>query len=195
MRPVRWKWALPGAAVLVTAGLMILAKRQDAIFWATHPGVSDTPWEFQPPARFFEQLLNGPGFYFPIRFGTTLNGDFARLVSVALFGTWIGWALDRRLRGVRSPIIRSRFLRAASYSALLGLALFFAWEFFHYLDIHQLLPSRNMWQVLLVVGLRESALAFYAGLGWSAAFTLHFAWKLIATFKSGVRPEDVAASP
>jgi hypothetical protein len=194
MLSVRWKWALPGAAVLVTACLMILAKRQNAIFWATHPGVSDTPWEFQPPARFFEQLLNGPGFYFPIRFGTTMNGDFARLVSVALFWMWIGWALDRRLRGIRSPIIRARFLRAVSYSALLGLALFFAWEFFHYLDIHHLFPSRNRWKVFLVIGLRDSALAFYAGLGWSVACSLHFGRKLIATLKSGAPAEDVAAS-
>jgi len=104
---VRWVWALPILAVVLTSGLIFLAKHQDVPFWATHPGISDTPGEFQLPARFFEQLINGPGFYFPMPY-EFVNG-FARLLGVALFWAWLGVGLDRRLHGVRTHFISVSF--------------------------------------------------------------------------------------
>jgi hypothetical protein len=110
-------WALPILAVVLTSGLIFLAEHQDAAFWATHPGISDTPGEFQPPARLFEQLINGSGFYFPMPYEFVYG--FARLLGVALFWAWLGVGLDRRLHGVRTHFIRSRFRRAATYAASL----------------------------------------------------------------------------
>lgn len=128
LKRIRWAWALPILAVALTSGLIVLAEHQDAAFWATHPGSSDTPAEFQAPARFFEQLINGPGFYFPMPYEFVYG--FARLLGVALFWAWLGVGLDRRLHGARSHVIQSRLCRAATYTTLLGLTVLFAWRFF-----------------------------------------------------------------
>lgn len=190
LRGVRWKWILPAIAVVLTAGLMILADRQYAAFWTAHPRFSDTPWEVQPPARLFEQILDGPGFYFPFPFYYYFRyRDFARLPSVASFWMWIGWSLDRRQRGVRSPLIRSRPRRVTSYIALFGLASFFAWRYFTGLRFNWLFPSMLPWQVLKDVAtnpfyLNFSVLGMYVGLAWAAFYAIYFGWKLIATLRS-----------
>jgi hypothetical protein len=175
----------------MAASLTILAARQDAAFWKAHPGISDTPWEFQPPARFFEQLLNGPGYYVPFPFFYYSNGhaDFARLPGIALFWMWIGWALDRRLRGVRSPVIRSRSRRVTSYLALFGLASFFAWRYFTNMRLTWPFPSMLPWQVLKAIAanpfyLHYSLLGMYVGLAWAVSYAIYFVWKLIATLRS-----------
>ena len=194
LRRIQWKWALPILAVTCSAALMVLARRQDDAFWTAHPGISDTPWEFQAPARCIVQLLNGPGFYIPFFFNewTSTYAEFARLPSIALFWTWLGWALDRRLKGNVSPLIKSRFFRAVSYTMLLVVACCFAWLFFHNLDIHQLLPSRILWREVRAFGLRASVVGIYVGLGWSVAYGLFFSLKLISTLAS---PESAHGSP
>ena len=179
LRRVRWAWALPITAVAVTASLIVLARSQDLAFWVAHPGISDTPGEFQAPARFFEQLISGPGFYFPIPY-EYVHG-FARLPGVALFWAWLGLGLDRRLHGVRSHIIRSSFWRGATYALLLGVAALFAWKFYSSLPVTMWLPSTTLFQVISRYRLRVSALGVYVEFAWAVLFLLYFGYKLIST--------------
>jgi hypothetical protein len=155
------------------------AEHQDAAFWATHLGISDTLGEFQPPARFFEQLINGPGFYFPMPYEFVYG--FAWLLGVALFWAWLGVGLDRRLHGVRTHFIRSRFRRAATYAASLLLALFFVWRFFEFLRLRGSLPSQTLHDIFLAWGLRLSALGVYVELPWAILYVSYFGYKLVST--------------
>lgn len=179
LRRIRWAWTLPILAVAMTSDLIVLAQHQDAVFWAAHPGISDTPGEFQAPARFFEQVISGPGFYFPMPYEFVYG--FARLLGVALFWSWLGVGIDRRLQGVRSHIIQSRFHRGAIYTALLIVAIFFAWRFFEYLRMREWLPSQTLYHVLLAWGLRLAALGVYIELAWAIVYILYFGYKLSCT--------------
>jgi len=83
-------WALPVVMLLATTVLMFLASGQEM----KEPHSSDTPFEFQPPARLFSELLNGPGFDVTLLVpGVTLFGrhlyDFGGLIGVAIF-----WGMD-----------------------------------------------------------------------------------------------------
>jgi hypothetical protein len=137
---IRWAWALPLLALAVTASLIALAIRQNAVFWAAHPGLTDTPGEFQAPATLFAPILNGAGFFLPSPFGP-LDADWIRLPGVILFWAWLGRGLDRRLRGVRSRINHSGFRRGVFHTAMLALATLFAWGFLRLLHMQLVLPS------------------------------------------------------
>ena len=199
LRSVRWVRILPILAVAVTSFLMILAAKQDQEFWAAHAHFSDTPWEFQAPARLFAQLLNGPSFYLRFwaggfdAFGLYFE-DVGRLFGVVLFWVWVGWALDRRIRGTCTPFVRSRLLRGTLYAAMLVLTCLFVWAILDFLDSHMLLPSRQGWRYFVSIRLRSSALGAYAMLPWTAAFIFYFGRKLVATINSSDLPEKEAPS-
>lgn len=185
---IRWKWALPILAVATTSILLIVAAKQDQEFWATHPGFSDTPWEYQGPAMFFAQLLNGPILYLTPRFGhlSAFGLDFpevGRLLGVAFSWNWIGWAIDRRLQDDRTPFIQSRRLRLTLYAAMLTLTCLFAVALHEWLELHMLLPSQ-LWPHLTAIKLRSSVLGLYAMFPWIAGFFLYFARKFVITLKS-----------
>jgi hypothetical protein len=165
-----------------------LAEHQDAAFWATHPGISDTPGEFQAPARFFEQLVNGPGFYFPMPYEFVYG--FARLLGVALFWAWLGVGLDRRLHGARSHVIQSRLGRAATYTTLFGLAVLFAWRFFGDLLPIISLPPKTLHHVLSAWGLRLSVLGICVELAWAIVYVVYFGYKVVSTLTEQPLPEN-----
>jgi len=178
---------------------MIVAAKQDQEFWAAHPHFSDTPWEVQAPARLFAQLLNGPSFYLSFWTGAfdafgLYFPDVGRLPGVVLFWSWVGWAVDRRLQGTRTPFVRSRLVRSAFYAVALVLTGMFAWGALDYLHMHMLLPPKQLWRDVVSVKLRSSAWGVYAMLPWSAALIFYFAFKLVVTLNSSSLAETEAAS-
>jgi hypothetical protein len=184
LRSIRWAWTLPILTVAVTLILMIVGAKQDQEFWAAHAGFSDTPWEYQAPAKLFAQLLNGPIFYLSPRlggfnaFGVYLP-DVGRLLGIALFWAWVGWALDRRLLGA-TPFVRSRLLRGTLYGGMLLLTCLFAWALHDYLELHMLLPSQ-LGHSLVFMKLHSSMLGLYAMFLWVAGFAFYFARKFVVT--------------
>jgi hypothetical protein len=126
---IPWIVALPVFAVAITGILLFLAAVQEEQFWTEHPGFTDTPMELQMPAELFAELLNGPSFLFnlPVH-GIDILGISVytgRLPAVAIFWTWIGWAVDRRLRDAHWLLVKPLWLRRVSYVALLAFAVFF----------------------------------------------------------------------
>jgi len=181
LRRVRWSWTLPLFASTVTAVLMVVAVHDSATFWADHPGLTDTPGEFQSPATLLAQILNGPGFFFPSPFGP-IDADWIRLPGVALFWAWLGRGLDRRLRGEQTKITGARSRRLAFNLVMLGIAALFAFEFLRILHMQALLPFDNafrglMWSSQWDVKLRLTPLGWYIGLAWSVVYVLYFAVK------------------
>jgi hypothetical protein len=188
---VRWAGILPFVAFGITSVLLIIAAKQEVEIWAVYARHSDTPQEFQAPARLFAQLLNGPSFYFTVwtggfkAFGLYFS-DFGRLPGIALFWYGVGWALDRRLNRTRAPFVGSRIVRATLCGALLGLSCLFTAAIFEVLRSHRLFPS-VLWIYIVHVGLRSSALGLYVALFWGLAFVCYFGWKMVSTLTSRPR--------
>jgi hypothetical protein len=179
LRRVRWSWTLPLIASTITASLIVVAVRDNAAFWAAHPGISDTPGEFQSPASLLAQILNGPGFFFPWPFGP-IDADWIRLPGVALFWAWLGRGLDRRLRGEQTKMKSRRSRRLAWNLVMLGVAALFALEFLRQLHMQTLLPFDNafhglMWSTPWNVKLRLTASGWYVELAWSVVYVFYFA--------------------
>lgn len=177
LRRVLWSWALPLLATAITASLIVAAVRDNAAFWAAHPGLTDTPGEFQSPFSLLAQILNGPGFFFPWPFGA-IDVDWIRLPGVALFWAWLGRGLDRRLRGEQTKIKSSRSGRVAGNLVMVGIAGLFAFEFLRLLHMQTLLPFDNafrglMWNTPWHVKLRLTASGWYVGLAWSVVYVFY----------------------
>jgi len=188
-RKVQWMWTLPILMVLATVVLMLLASEQE--LKAPHP--SDTPFAFQPPARLFAELLNGPGFYLTSLLpGLTLFGrhlyDFGRLAGTAIFWAWIGWSLDGRLRGTSKAVIRVGWARAGVHAILLALCILFIWGTLSGLYLDGLLFSRLLWDELPVTGLWLAVLAKYAAIPWLFFGAIYF----FTQFRAALRPPVVA---
>ena len=186
-RKVRWLWNLPTGMSAITIVLMVLTPIQETKFWEDHH--TARYWEVQPPARLFAELLNGPGFFLTYRLrGIQLFGqdvyDFGRLVGVVIFWTWIGWALDRRLAGIRMPIIKLRWLRASIYAVLVGLVALFIGAVLSDLHSLQMLPSTLLWAHLRTWGLHASVLARYVMLAWAAVGFVFFSKQMLTAFKT-----------
>ena len=190
-RKLRWMWVLPIVMLFATALLIFLASTQEDQFWASHPGLTDTPWEFQPPARLVAQLVNGPGFYLTFFlpgikvFGHRLH-DLGRLGGVAIFWTWIGWGLDSRFRGTTRVIIKSPWRRASVYALLLGLSVTFIWAIVLRLNS----PSPMLWELLHSWGLWMSFLGDYANLIWLVAGAVYFGGRLHTGVKACVPTKE-----
>jgi hypothetical protein len=188
---VRWARILPFVALGITSVLMIIAAKQEVEIWTVYARNSDTPQEFQAPARLFAQLLNGPSFYFTVwtggfeAFGLYFS-DVGRLPGIVLFWYGVGWVVDRRLGGTRAPFVGSRLVRATLYSALLGVSCLFLGIILEGLRSHRLFPS-VLWSYIVHVGLCSSALKLYVLLLWAFAFVFYFGWKMVITLTSRPR--------
>lgn len=189
LRNVRWKLALPILALSVTVGLMSLAVRQEFAFSAAYRGVTDTPGQFQAPATLFVQVINGPGFFLPSPFARLdANFDWFRLPGVALFWAWLGWGLDRRIRGIRSSTIEFSLRRVIFFAAMTGLAMVFTWGFLKSLHTQDLLPSEMRFHLFWgSVSWRNklhlTETGFYVGLIWSVLYVFYFGYKLLSTLR------------
>jgi hypothetical protein len=185
---IRWKTWLPIVAVAITTLLIFLSAAQETMFWAAHPGFTDTPSELQQPAKLFAELLNGPSFLFDFSrldlsmWGMPVDG-FGRLPLVAIFWTWLGWALDRRLRGTHTPLIRLRWLRAALYAGLLVLTGLFIYSALTFLNFHEFFSAKTLRAYWDALGLRGFELGVFAMLAWAVGYLFLFGYKLLATFK------------
>ena len=195
LRSIKLIWALPILAVAITSGLMIVEAKQNIELWANYARFSDTPQEFQAPARLFVQVLDGPSFYFKVWRGSLHSlglyfADTGCLPFVALFWFWVGWGLDRRIEGKCTPWIRSRVLRGTLYAAMLVLTCLFGWIVLTFLESRSLLPpSRLAWRTLQIIKWRSSALQAYAMLLWTALFIFYFARKFVVTLNLANTPE------
>jgi hypothetical protein len=181
LRRVRWACTLPVVAAVVTCVLIRLAVYQNAAFWATHPGLTDTPGAFQTPATLLAQVLNGPGFFLPWPFGP-IDNDWLRLPGVVVFWTWLGLAIDRRIRSGPSAKL-STFRRRVFNAAMLGLAAALSFGFLRCLHGQQLLPTDSGFHsffsgVPWAVRLHLTASGWYVGLAWSLVYVLYFACSL-----------------
>jgi len=95
---VRWRILLPLIMTLLSAYLMVLAKRQQPTLRK-----SGTGWEV--PARVLNAMINGPGFYFgrfifiplPHAVNESLSDDGERMFGIAIFWFVIGLSIDRRV--------------------------------------------------------------------------------------------------
>lgn len=168
-------------ASAVTAVLMVAAVRDRRAFWAAHPGLTDTPGEFQSLATLLAQMLNGPGFFFPSPFGP-IDVDWIRLPGIALFWAWLGRGIDRMVRGESAKSKASRFRQTVSNSVLLCIAALFTFEFSRLLHMQTLLPFDRgfhglMWNAPWNVKLRLTASGWYVGLAWSITYVFYFAAK------------------
>src|SRR6202022_1696499 len=86
-------------------------------FWSRGDGL----WDYLPvtTAQGLAALLTGPSPLVVAKLP-------ARLMGVAVSWAWLGFLLDRRLSGLREPIIRKEWLRLSLYFLGLILALSFA---------------------------------------------------------------------
>lgn len=197
LRRVRWSWALPLIASAITAGLIIAALRDNTAFWAAHPGISDTPWEFQSPATLVAQALNGPAFFL---FGP-LPYDWIRIPGVVLFWAWLGRGIDRRLRREKTKIKAYRFSRIVGNSVMLSIAALFTFLFLTLLHEQTVLPFEHGFYGLIRsvaaapwnMKLRLTAWGWYVGLVWSLVYVFYFGANLLRAVtatspKSDVRP-------
>jgi hypothetical protein len=188
-RQVRWMCTLPVVMLLVTVVLMFLASGQEL----KAPHASDTPFAFQPPARLFAELINGPGFYLTFLVpGLTLFGrhlyDFGRLLGVIIFWTWIGWGLDGRFRGTRKALIRVRWVRAGVHAMFLSSCVLLIWGTLSNLHSLRLLPSHLLWRELLITGLWHAVLARYAAMAWLLLGAIYFCTQFLAALRHRTKP-------
>jgi hypothetical protein len=94
---VRWRVLLPVTMTLLSAFLMVLAKRQQPMLRNMGTG-----WEV--PARVINSLINGPGFYLgrlipipiPNALNESLSYDADRILGIALFWFLVGSSIERR---------------------------------------------------------------------------------------------------
>lgn len=107
----------------LTAVLLYL----DEVWLSRAAGYDDMPIG---SAQGVAAVLDGPGWYLghfsrvPVHIlGENVN--LGPLVWVAIFWTWVGWLLDRRLLGSAPPVIRTRWLRRSLYALGLSLSLLF----------------------------------------------------------------------
>lgn len=194
IRRIRWIVVLPILATAMSGALFFLAAVQEAEFWTAHPGFTDTPWELQQPARLFAELLNGPIFYFDVWgsihvFGLYLE-DFGRLPFIAVFWTWIGWALDRKLRGVHTPVVKFRWLRGTLYIALLALMGLIIYACVLEVNSQELFTLEMLQSYWRGLGLRAFVFRDYGMLVWAIGYVLYFGQKLLATFKPAVQKAE-----
>jgi hypothetical protein len=178
-------WALPVVMLLATTVLMFLASGQEM----KEPHSSDTPFEFQPPARLFSELLNGPGFDVTLLVpGVTLFGrhlyDFGRLIGVAIFWAWIGWGLDGRFRGTSKTIIRAAWVRAGIYAVLLAFCVLFIWATLSDLHSDGLLFSPLLRNELRAEGLWLAVLTKYATMTWLLVGSIYFCTQFLNALKA-----------
>ena len=182
LRRVRWSWTLPLLTSTITVSLILAAMRDNAAFWAAHPGLTDTPGALQSPATLLAQMLNGPGFFFPSPFAP-LYADWIRLPGVLLFWVWLGRGLDHRVRRERTKMKSPRSRRVVWNLVMLGAGALFAFEFLRLLHMQTLLPFDNAFYGLMLssprnVKLRLTASGWYVGLTWSVAYVFYFAVNL-----------------
>jgi hypothetical protein len=166
-RRLRWTLLLPAVALAVTIALSYLDH-----FWSRRDGL----WDYLPvtTAQGLAALLTGPSPLVVAKLP-------ARLMGVAVSWAWLGFLLDRRLSGLREPIIRNEWLRPSLYFLGLILALSFAWEGSRLLHTSRA-ELDFLWRVLMSPSARRALLGreltTAAQFLWGVGFAVYFSAKL-----------------
>ena len=178
---VPWRFVLPVVTTAATAVLLYLNG-----LWMIGAGY----WDDLPvtTAWGLARALNGPAYFLflplPIPavhiFGVT-SWESNVLPRVALFWAFLGWLAERRLRGIRAPLVRLRWLRGTLYAMGLGLALLF----FLYGSILEVHRDWLVWlrlQELLNSPKRHllgREVIEIGGALWGAVYVIYFGEKLL----------------
>ena len=132
-----WRYRLPIVQLFLAPALLFLDSHQQNRYYQEleilHP-----QWEpdygYNPSARLVAALLCGPGIVVPN--GTWPYAPSAHIrqaLSLLLMSAswfWLGWLLDRRLRG-QGPVIRNPLMRAVAYFLLLIVLGLLGWKLIH----------------------------------------------------------------
>jgi hypothetical protein len=180
MRRIPWKVVLPA---VMSAGAVALF-RLDGV-WL----IGASQWDNAPltTARGLAAFLLGPvSLLFSWRLSIQLLGTVA-------FWSWLGFLLDRRLRGIRTPVIQARWARGLLYSLGLILACLLGYEGLRFRQMFDLHYLHYLWRAL-----RNSAspsrrllgheLVAVAQLGWGLICAVYFSIKLWFLVTSGDIP-------
>lgn len=189
---IPWKLLLPTIMTLLSLCLMLLAKRQQQTLWQ-----SGTGWEV--PARVWNAMINGPGFYFgrlipipiPQALNRALSYDGDRIFGVALFWFFVGLAIERRI-AKRSLDL----LHPVGAGVLSGFAAFVCGVFAGGGVQYVFCPSpymtcwdqssRMFWPVLSVLAkypLRTYASSVLSVTVWLLGFCVYFSKRSFAAFR------------
>jgi hypothetical protein len=178
---VSWDVALP-AMMAATAVLLL---HLDGV-WSRDSG----KWDHMAvtTAQGLAVLLAGPGCLLPT---ASLS---LQLFGAVVFWGWLGFLLDRRLRGLRAPIIRTPWLRGVLYSLGFVLACVSVHEgspLLRLLNAEYAGYRHNLWLTLRSASplrtLLGRDLITIAEFIWGAGYVLYFGVKLwqLATGRQG----------
>ncbi len=171
LKKIPWQVVLPLFMAAATTGLYYL----DRAWLRTGSTWDDSAVS---TAQGMAALINGPG-------SSITNGMklFGQLLGVAIFWSWSGFLLDRRLNGTRTPIVQRTRVRIILYFIGLMLACWSVWsaarffspETFNYLSrLSRILLSSSPRRTLLG---REFIAA--AKIFWGSGYALYFSRKLL----------------
>ncbi len=167
----RWRVLLPVLMSLLSALLMVVAKKQQPMLWRMGTG-----WEV--PARVVNSLINGPGFWLggliPLPIPYAVNGflsfDGDRILGIAAFWFLIGLSIDRR-RSLQSldqqhPVLAGvLFILAALVFGFFGVAG----------DVMLFRDPKLEWRILSSYPLRTWDAMHFGMFVWCVILSLYFA--------------------
>ena len=169
-RKIPWKAMLPLLMGAVTVGLHYL-DRAWSLAWSRWDHMAEST------ARGLSVLVNGPGSFFTT--GLTLSGQ---LLGVAIFWTWIGFLVDRRLRGFKTPTMRRTWPRVTVYLIGLALACWCVWSVARFFQPETLTYLSRLPGVFMSNSpgrfMRGRDLAAIAQLAWGFGYMAYFTRKL-----------------
>jgi len=170
LRRLSWKLALPLLMAALTIGLHYL-DRAWLRAWGAWDDLAVTT------ARGLSVLLNGPGSFFAP--GLKLSGQ---LLGVAIFWTWIGFLLDRRLRGIKTSTIRRIWLRVALHVVGLGVSCWLIWNVARFIEPATVRDLFKLPSIFLsnspVRFLRGRDFVAIAEILWGLGYAIYFLKKL-----------------
>jgi hypothetical protein len=138
-------------------------------------------------ARGLIGIANGPGFVLtfwlrlpPVRVCGSEMWDTGRLAGIVVFWAGIGWLLDRRLAGMRAPLIHQRWLRGSLHALGFGAAVIFLgsalWEIHQELGVWEHMGeflTSPRWRLMGREALHTG------GVLWGSIYATYFGSKLL----------------
>jgi hypothetical protein len=182
LRKLPWRILLP--VIMLTATLALFYLDQ---IWLKGAG----KWDDMPATSAWGMaaLLNGPGFYVTLWLelptvhilGESIH-DLGRLFGVGVFWAWIGYLLERKLRGIRNSTIRNHWARVILYILGFAIACLLVMAGAQGLSHFDARYMHFLWQVLQSPTPRRRLLGrelfSIAALAWGIGYAAYFAIQL-----------------